>query len=350
MSSPPWRERPHLRLQIGRPWLTYSTAIYSLLVLLVFSVTLLIKPKIRGALSRSALLAVAAVVVAVLIVWLVERPHPKGHPALDFDLIGLAAFVAVYVGAAVSNGYWMPLAGVAIIAAGAASIRHLVAERRGQDILLWVILFLFAPFNGLMTGIGRLGFGIQAAASSRYQSVTAISLIAAIALVLAALPKESVSSRSLWIKTAAVAALFSMAIFFVANGKSIAFYAKRLENKPVVEIALRQGIAGDHHLATVRPSIERLYQLIPALRATHHAPFNAHTRCEEFIGQRLPSASGASAGAIESMATYTVSHETRTAIELTGWSFKSGVPAECIAIVDGDGLAIGAGVTATPTR
>ena len=138
-----------------------------------------------------------------------------------------------------------------------------------------------------------------------------------------------------------------MAIFFVANGKSIAFYAKRLENKSVVEIALRQGIAGDHHLAAVRPSIERLYRLIPTLRATHHVPFNAHTRCEAFIGQRLPSASGASAGAIESMATYTVSHDTRTAIELSGWTIKAGIPAECIAIVDGDGLVIGAGITAT---
>ena len=38
--------------------------------------------------------------------------------------------------------------------------------------------------------IGRLGYGVKIAATSRYQSVTAITLIATIVLVLAALPTE----------------------------------------------------------------------------------------------------------------------------------------------------------------
>ena len=138
-----------------------------------------------------------------------------------------------------------------------------------------------------------------------------------------------------------------MAVFFLMNSKSAKFYAARLENKPIAEIALRLGVAGDRHLAAVRPSTERVYQLIPALRATRHVPFNTRCRCEEYVGERIPWAAGGSAGAIESMATYTVSHETRTAIELTGWAIMTGIPAECIAIVDGDGLVIGAGLTAT---
>ena len=93
--------------------------------------------------------------------------------------------------------------------------------------------------------------------------------------------------------------------------------------------------------------VGRIHQLLPTLRATRHVPFNADTRCEQFIGQHLPSASGASAGAIEGMAKYTVAYETRSAIELSGWAIKAGIPAECIAIVDGDGLVIGAGITAT---
>ena len=89
-----------------------------------------------------------------------------------------------------------------------------------------------------------------------------------------------------------------------------------------------------------------IHQLLPTLRATRHVPFNEDTRCEQFIGQHLTSASGASAGAIESMATYPLAYETRSAIELSGWAIKAGIPAECIAIVDGDGLVIGAGITA----
>jgi hypothetical protein len=326
--------------------LTYSTAVYSLLALLVFCAVLLFAPKLRGRIPWPVLLGVAAVTLVVLAVWLIYRPHPGGHPPLDFDPLGLAGFVLIYLGAALSEGYLAPVTGLAIIASGAIAIRRLLAEGRGLDILLWVTLFLFAPFNALMTGIGRLGFGLKAAFSSRYQSVTAISLMAVIVLVLAALPKENVSRGSRWVKAAALGALGLMAVFFVANSKSAKFYAKHLEKKPVVEIALRLGIAGDHHLAEVRPSIEKLYRIIPALIATRHVPFNTRTRCEDFMGLHLASTSGEAAGAIDNMATYTISHETRTAIELSGWAVQAGKPAECIAVVDGDGVVVGAGVAA----
>ena len=77
---------------------------------------------------------------------------------------------------------------------------RLAAERRIKETLLWVILFFFAPFNALMTGIGRLGYGVKIAATSRYQSVTAITLIAMIVLVLAALPKTASSRREILLR------------------------------------------------------------------------------------------------------------------------------------------------------
>jgi hypothetical protein len=83
------------------------------------------------------------------------------------------------------------------------------------------------------------------------------------------------------------------------------------------------------------------------LRTAHHAPFNTRSRCEKFLGQQLPPASADQAGALESMTTYTVSRETRTAIELSGWAVQAGEPAECIAVVDGDGVVIGAGISAS---
>ena len=89
------------------------------------------------------------------------------------------------------------VAGLVILGAGVASIWRLAVERRIKETLLWVILFFFAPFNALMTGIGRLGYGVKIAATSRYQSVTAITLIAMIVLVLAALPKTASSRREI---------------------------------------------------------------------------------------------------------------------------------------------------------
>jgi hypothetical protein len=198
-----------------------------------------------------------------------------------------------------------------------------------------------------MTGIGRMGFGIIAAMSSRYQSVTVISLIATIALVLAALPKEPVSRHDFRIRFAAIAALLIMAIFFATNSRSIKPYAKRLEHKPIAEIAIRLDLASDRHLKAATKAMGQIRRVLPALRAARHVPFNTRSRCEDVIGQHLPEVSAAPAGATESMATYRVSQGTGTAIELSGWAVQAGEPAECIAVVNGDGVVIGAGTTTT---
>ena len=299
----------------------------------------------RGPIPRFALLGIIAVILGVLAAWLAYRTHPGGHPALAFDPIGLVGFVLIYIGGSVANGYVMPIMGLVILAAGTLATLRLVAAGRSYDVFFWVTLFLFAPFNAFMTGIGRLGFGIQAAASSRYMNVATISLMAATVLILAALPRQDASRRAVRIKAATLVALVAMGVFFVTNGRTTKFYAKRLETKPVAEIAMRQNIAGDQHLTAGTPAIARIYSSLPALRAAGHVPFNAQSHCEDFIGQVLPAASADQAGAIETMTTYTVSHETRTAIALAGWAIQSGKPAECIAVVDGTGVVVGAGVT-----
>jgi hypothetical protein len=325
--------------------LAYSTAIYALLVLLLFCIVHLAVPTFRGRFPWTALAGVAAVALAVVTILMISRPHPKGHPALDFDPVGLAGFVLVYLGSAISNGYWQPIMGLAILGAGALAIHRLMAEGRGSDILLWVALFLFAPFNALMTGIGRLGFGLKAAMSSRYQSVTVISLIATIALVLAALPKAS-ARRDVLIRATALTAMAAMAVFFVTNRNSTKLYAKRLEGKPVAEIALRQNIAGQQHITAATPAKNQFAKLIPTLRGAHHVPFNAMSRCERVLGQHITATSSAPAGKLDTMTTYPVWQQDRSAIELSGWAAQEGTPAECIAIVDGSGIVIGAGAPA----
>ena len=107
------------------------------------------------------------------------------------------------------------------------------------------MLFLFAPFNALMTGIGRLGYGVKIAATSRYQSVTAITLIATITLVLAALPQDPVSRRARILRNAAFVVLICCAVILALDRSYVRNYAARNERKVIAEIALRQGIEGD---------------------------------------------------------------------------------------------------------
>jgi len=200
------------------------------------------------------------------------------------------------------------VAGLVIVGAGIASIWRLAAERRVTDTLLWVILFFFAPFNALMTGIGRLGYGVKIAATSRYQSVTAITLIATIVLVLAALPTGAVSRRAARLQAIAFGALLVCAVLIAIDRSYVANYAARNERKVVAETAMRQGIEGNQHLKTVTPAFGQLDRALPVLRAAKHAPFHWRSRCEGMLGQTIAAPAGPAVGRIKSSSSYKVSH------------------------------------------
>ena len=233
------------------------------------------------------------------------------------------------------------------MALGIASIWRLAAERRITETLLWVILFFFAPFNALMTGIGRLGYGVKIAATSRYQSVTAITLIATIVLVLAALPKSASSRREVLWRNVAFGALLVCAVLIAIDRSYVANYTARNERKVVAEIAMRQGIEGNQHLKAVTPAFTQLKRSIPTLRAARHAPFHWQSRCEERLGQHLATQAGPAAGRLETISAYKMSRGGGRALELSGWAERDGVAAECILLVDSAGTAIGAGALVT---
>jgi hypothetical protein len=219
-----------------------------LIVLAIFCAAKLLRPKLPGPSWRPGLLGTAIAALLVLGLGAAFRNAPKAKPDFAFDLIGLVEFVLIYLGNAFTTGPMRLVAGLAILAAGVASIWRLAAERRIKETLLWVILFFFAPFNALMTGIGRLGYGVKIAATSRYQSVTAIALIAMIVLVLAALPKTASSRREIVWRNVAFGALLACAAIIAIDRSYVANYTARNERKVVAEIAIRQGIEGSQHL------------------------------------------------------------------------------------------------------
>ena len=327
--------------------LAYSTAIYMLIVLVLFCVAKLLRPKLPGPASRPLLLGTLAAALLVLGLGLAFRNAPQAKPDFAFDLPKLVEFVLIYLGNALATGPLRLVAGLVIVGAGIASIWRLAAERRITETLLWVILFFFAPFNALMTGIGRLGYGVKIAATSRYQSVTAITLIATIVLVLAALPKSASSRREVLWRNVAFGALLVCAFLIAIDRSYVANYTARNERKVVAEIAMRQGIEGNQHLKAVTPAFTQLKRSIPALRAVQHAPFHWQSRCEERLGQHLATQAGPAAGRLETISAYKMSRGGGRALELSGWAERDGVAAECILLVDSAGTAIGAGALVT---
>jgi hypothetical protein len=314
--------------------LAYSTAIYMLIVLVLFCVAKLLWPLLLGMLAAALL---------VLGLGAAFRNAPQAKPDFAFDLPKLVEFVLIYLGNALATGPLRLVAGLVIVGAGIASIWRLAAERRITEALLWVILFFFAPFNALMTGIGRLGYGVKIAATSRYQSVTAITLIATIVLVLAALPKHCSSRREVLWRNVAFGALLVCAFLIAIDRSYVANYAARNERKVVAEIAMRQGIEGNQHLKAVTPAFAQLKRSIPTLRAARHAPFHWRSRCEERLGQHLAAPAGPAAGRLETISAYKMSRGGGRALDLSGWAERDGVAAECILLADSAGTAIGAG-------
>jgi hypothetical protein len=323
--------------------LAYSTAIYMLIVLVVFCAAKLLRPKLPGPSSRPVLLGTAIAALLVLGLGAAFRNAPKAKPDFAFDIIGLVEFVLIYLGNAFTTGPMRLVASLVILAAGVASIWRLAAERRIKETLLWVILFFFAPFNALMTGIGRLGYGVKIAATSRYQSVTAITLIAMIVLVLAALPKTASSRREILWRNVAFGALLACAAVIAIDRSYVANYTARNERKVVAEIAMRQGIEGSQHLKAATPAFGQLDRALPVLRAAKHAPFHWRSRCEGMLGQTIAEPTGPVVGRIETSSAYNVSHGDGQALELSGFAERDGVTAECLVLVDGTSTAIGAG-------
>ena len=323
--------------------LAYSTAIYMLIVLAIYCAAKHLRPQLPGPASRPLLLGTALAALLVLGLGLAFRNAPKAKPDLAFDIVGLVEFVLIYLGNALTTGPLRLVAGLVILGAGIVSIWRLAAERRVKETLLWVILFFFAPFNALMTGIGRLGYGVKIAATSRYQSVTAITLIAMIVLVLSALPKIASSRLEILLRNVAFGALLACAAVIAIDRSYVANYTARNERKVVAEIAMRQGIEGNQHLKAVTPALGQLDRALPVLRTAKHAPFDWRSRCEGLLGQTIAAQAGPTVGRIETSSSYKVSHGDGRALELSGFAERNGVTAECIVLVDGTHTAIGAG-------
>jgi hypothetical protein len=295
------------------------------------------------------LMGTIALIAVVLGVGIAYRN--QAHPPWAFDPLALVHFVFTYLGNALSMGpsqlqaLLAPLIGMAMLAIGGLSIRRLWSEERLNNALLWIILFFFAPFNALMTGIGRLSTRPHEATVSRYQSVAAISLIATIALMLAALPRTSISRGVALLRGAAVATLLIAAIVLATNRDFVKQFIDSNETKVLTEIALRQSLESKEHLKGATQGPQELSALAPILRAASHVPFNTNTRCESLLGRRLAEMAGEPAGSMEAISTYAIFPDRGKAVELIGWAERDGASAECIVVIDGRRTAIGAGAS-----
>src|SRR5207249_5577776 len=144
--------------------------------------------------------------------------YPAHHPppALLFSRpFSYGLYILGYAGAGL--GFWRPLVAIAWGSVGLTAFAwcgiwlwtRSAAHRR--SVLPWLLLALYALLSGMVTGIGRSGFGKAQALSSRYTTISSlfwVSVIVVVALAVAEALKAATMSRPREWTTVAVATFF----------------------------------------------------------------------------------------------------------------------------------------------
>jgi hypothetical protein len=125
--------------------------------------------------------------------YLVGYRKPPQTPPLTAFLHHPGAFAAYlfrYIGGPLfGNNGFSALIGAALVATflGAAAFLALRAPAAFERAIAWVALGTFALLAAALTGIGRVGFGVDQSEASRYTTTSTLFLVSTLALVLVAL-------------------------------------------------------------------------------------------------------------------------------------------------------------------
>jgi hypothetical protein len=303
----------------------------------------------------------AFVGVALGAVYLVGLEHPPTHPSVFVAFSepwAFAQFVLAYLGAPLGSGWYLVTrdrdvvvlinalwgaAGVAVMI-GAGAWLHSSWPASRETLRPWFLLALYAILSAAMTGLGRLGSGLDQALASRYTTIStlfwvsvsvvsamaltrvirnralgAYSFAASIALVTIAAPVAGASYLSSWMFGADVATVYHDGVR--RGGECLRFYR----------------IAPDPCLGLLNPDIPVIRDHARRFEALGLGPF-APGREERAFSSYTVAESAQPAGWLERIE---VDHGA-TEVVVSGWGMDpgSGSAAPAILIV-ADGTVLG---------
>jgi hypothetical protein len=115
----------------------------------------------------------ALVGAAAIFAYFVDYKRPQSHPPFRFDTLQLAHYMILWVGGYFNCALVPPLAvGIIVlsllIAALANAIILLSRGAQWRHFYPWLLIIVYALSSGLITAVGRVGFGAEQALSHRY--------------------------------------------------------------------------------------------------------------------------------------------------------------------------------------
>jgi len=327
--------------------LSYSTNL-SLWPALIVAALLLRRP-------LRHLVVIAAVGAAVYVVFFhFFRPlpwHPKmetSHPLVllhyTFTYLG-NLFSAHIERAAILGG--IGLLGCVAFASRAVVSRSRELQRRCAP---WLGLQVYVLGNAIGTAVGRSGFGIGQALSSRYSSLSTLFWIAELALLVVILmcgrPAREQHRRWLPATAPLLAAAFLLALTYHHGLAVYRGYLGRAASQPLAAEAVRRGIPDWEVLRTLTPAPEQIRPVWRFLKSHGQVPFDQPEPplpTAPISIERTDRTGSAVQGHFDKL--FRVTGHTWRA---WGWAYDGGSPVREVLLVDERGVAVARMVLGLP--
>jgi hypothetical protein len=254
--------------------ISYTTNLSSWPALLLGGWLLALRGRQLGVLAGGA----AAV---FFVQWLV-RTRPNNHPSPQKELGAILEYLGVYLGwpfanglgAATALGLFGATTAVVLLGWAARARRREVAQPAAAAAAMRIV---YGFGNGLGTAIGRSGFGIDQATSSRYASLAVLFWLGVLILgVWAALrctPRFARLPRSLACAVPVVGAVVLTICTWQRGADLRRQYYDQAAWSPVAAIALRHGILGDREVLGRVNNAPEQFAGVPWLELMQHVPF-----------------------------------------------------------------------------
>jgi len=142
-------------------------------------------------------ITLASAFVAIIWLYFYGYIKPAHHPSLFYPILHpyyFIRYILAYIGSPLGYGNGKNLSiiiGFSLVTLVCAAIIHLKRHSKEEldKLSPWLALALYAFLSACMIGIGRTGFGVRQAISSRYTTISSLFIISAFVIV------------TLWIKS-----------------------------------------------------------------------------------------------------------------------------------------------------
>lgn len=180
--------------------------------------------------------------IMALVLYYYGYTKPGHHPPLVLFLkypFYFILYVLAYIGSPIGfyNGYIAIIAGLSLVIM--LSVITIIIRRSSREMfekaLPWLALALYSFFSAAATGIGRLGFGVSQALSSRYITISLLFIIATLVITVIFINNHLRINKRLPITGIAAISVVS-ALFIVCYSFSFSAGRSAMVNKHQISI------------------------------------------------------------------------------------------------------------------